>query len=113
VTIVCDTPPAVLRTHVAFSRGHPLPGERLTLRRNDRVLPPRVLEGHLGELGLPHTTGENGQLLLVLAPGRWEIYRASDTSTGEIRSGSEAGLLGTVALDPWTVTDLYTGTDER
>jgi hypothetical protein len=113
VTIVCDTPPAVLRAHVAFSRSHPLPGERLTLRRNGRVLPPQVLEGHLDELGLPHTTGHDGQLLLVLAPERWQIYRARGTSATSIAAGGQEGLLGTVALDPWTVIDLALGAPDE
>lgn len=111
VTIRCDTPAAVLRAHVAFSNAHPLPGERIALRRHGRALPQDVVDGHLGSLGLPRTTAEDGHLLLVLAPGRWQLHRAG-TSPNRIEAGDESGLLGTVALDPWTVTDLYTGADE-
>lgn len=59
----------------------------------------------------PRATPEDGHLLLVLAPGRWQLHRAG-TSPSRIEAGDEAALLGSVALDPWTATDLYTGTDE-
>lgn len=111
VTIRCDTPSAVLRAHVAFSNAHPLPGERIALRRHGRVLPQEVVDGHLDSLGLPRATAEDGHLLLVLAPGRWQLHRAG-TSPTRIEAGDESALLGSVALDPWTVTDLYTGSDE-
>lgn len=111
LTIRCDTPPAVLRAHVAFSSAHPLPGERIALRRHGRVLPQEVVDGHLESLRLPRATAEDGHLLLILAPGRWQLHRAG-TSPNRIEAGDESGLLGTVALDPWTVTDLYTGSDE-
>lgn len=109
VTIRCDTPPAVLRAHLAFSRSHSLPGERITLRRNGRVLPPQLLAGHLDQLGLPRTTGEDGSILLVLAPGRWQLYLARGASATAIAAGDESDLLGTVALDPWTVTHVALG----
>lgn len=114
VVIRCDAEPAVLRVHLAFSASHALAGETLLLRRSkDRVIPGPVLEGHLRSLGLPPVTNRDGELLLVLAPGTWEIYRAGEASPASIGTGSHRGRLGGAALDPRTVTDLYTGAGDR
>ncbi len=107
VVLQCDTPPAVLRVHLDFSVGHALADQSVVLRRDkDRVVPPQVLDGHLEHLGLPRRTDAEGQLLLVLSPGTWDVFRGPSQVAAAVRHGRLDALLGSVALDPETVTDL-------
>jgi len=103
----CAELPASLELHFADTRGKPVPGKSVFVRKDGVVIPNEVLATHLGGLHLLSATDGGGRLLLVgLAPGNYDVYLEEATSPALIAGGLPYGFLAASSLAPLTTTEL-------
>jgi hypothetical protein len=103
VEIQCAEAAAVLVVHLTTEDGRPLVGRSLHLRhdsaRGRQIVPDSLLRLHLQAHRLPAATDGTGSMVLLVAPGAYDLFLARASSAESIARDLPHGFLGRVVLD--------------